>query len=646
MAAKTGRKRKKELLAAGAGQPRAGRETAAAASEIQPEFPMPRLAIWISLALIALSLFIYAPVQHHDFVAWDDPEYFAENPMVTAGLTWSGFQWAMTTGHMGNWNPLTWLSYMLSAGLFGLSAGPELLINAVLHAFNSMLLFVLLHAMTRAVWKSAFVAALFAVHPLHVESVAWVSERKDVLSTFLEFLTLWAYLWYTRRPGAVRYLTVAVAFTAALMAKPMVVTLPLLMLLLDYWPLGRLAVQKAGPSGAGRNSLRQKIVEKLPLLGVAFLVGIVTVVAQQKSGAVAGLTKSTMGFRIANALVAYVAYIGKMFWPAGLSALYPLHPLPPFLVAGSAIVLVVTSTAALRWGHAYPWIPVGWLWYFITLLPVIGIVQVGSQAMADRYTYVPLVGLSVILAWGASELTAGLSSRKSLLAAAAAVVILGCTIAAHAQVGYWQDSLALWTHAVEVDPLSDTSQRLLADALAKNGRYQEALPHYEEALRIEPGNAEAHTGLGYAYAGEGKPEDAIRQYREALRLKPDQVDAHNDLALALAGEGKFEEAIRHYNEVLRLKPHASGTHSNLGVSLFRVGRSSEAEAQLNEALRLQPGNADAHNNLGILFANQGRLNDAVLHFQRAVELRPDFEDARRNLSIALAQRDKSPDKPQ
>jgi Flp pilus assembly protein TadD len=646
MSAKTARKRKKELLAAGAGQPRAGRETAAAGSGIQAQFPMPRLAIWISLALIALSLFIYVPVQHHDFVAWDDPEYFAENPMVTAGLTWSGFQWAMTTGHMGNWNPLTWLSYMVSVGLFGLSAGPELLINAVLHAFNSMLLFVLLYAMTRAVWKSAFVAALFAVHPLHVESVAWVSERKDVLSTFLEFLTLWAYLWYTRRPGAVRYLAVAVAFAAALLAKPMVVTLPLLMLLLDYWPLGRLAVEQAEPSGVDRNSLRQGIIEKLPLFGVALLVGIVTVVTQQKSGAVAGLTKLTIGFRIANALVAYVEYIGKMFWPARLSALYPLHPLPPYLVAGSAIVLAVTSAAALRWGRAYPWIPVGWLWYLITLLPVVGIVQVGSQAMADRYTYVPLVGLSVILAWGASELTAGLSSRKSLLAVAAAVVILGCTIAARAQVGYWQDSLALWTHAVEVDPLSDTSQRLLADARAKNARYQEALPHYEEALRIEPGNAEAHTGLGYAYAGEGKAEDAIRQYREALRLKPDQMDAHNDLALALAGEGKFEEAIGHYNEALRLKPYAPDTHSNLGVSLFRTGRTSEAEAQLNEALRQQPDNADAHNNLGILFANEGRLADAVLHFQRAVELRSDFEAARRNLSIALAQRDKAPVKPQ
>jgi protein O-mannosyl-transferase len=643
---KTRRKRKQELLAASAGQPRTGHNTAAAASEIQPGFYVRHLAIWISLGLLAVSLFIYAPVRHHDFVAWDDPEYFAGNPMVTTGLTWSGFQWAMTTGHMGNWNPLTWLSYMLGVGLFGRSAGPELLINALLHALNAVLLFGLLHAMTRAIWKSAFVAALFAVHPLHVESVAWVSERKDVLSTFLGFLTLWAYLWYTRRPRAVRYLTVVATFAAALMAKPMVVTLPLLMLLLDYWPLDRLRLGKERPPEPDRNTLLQRTIEKLPLLGVALLVGIVTVVAQQRSGAVARLTKLTIGFRIANALVAYVAYIGKMFWPAGLSALYPLHPLPPLMVAGSVLLLLAISAACARWGRIYPWIPVGWLWYLITLLPVIGIVQVGPQAMADRYSYVPLAGLFVILAWGASALTAGLSSRKTLLAAASVIVILACTVTARAQVGYWQDSLALWTHAVEVDPLSDTSQRLLGDALSEQGSYREALPHYEEALRIEPNNAEAHTGLGYAFAGEGKAEDAIHQYREALRLKPDQMDAHHDLAVALAGEGKFEEAIGHYSEALRLKPYASDTHSDLGVSLIRVGRTSEGEAQLNEALRLQPDNADAHNNLGALFVNEGRLDDAVLHFQRAVALRPDFTGARRNLNIALAMREKTPGKPQ
>ena len=595
--------------------------------------------VWVAIVLTILNIFIYASVRHHNFLAWDDPEYLSENPLVTAGLTWSGFQWAFTTGHMGNWNPLTWLSYMLGVQLFGLAAGPQLLINLGFHVLSTLLLFGLLNEMTGALWRSASVAALFAVHPLHVESVAWVSERKDVLSAFLGLLTLWAWLGYTRRPGILRYLILISAFIAALMAKPMVVTLPFLMLLLDYWPLRRVKFEGGGMSGLWVSAM-PAIREKLPLFAVALLSGVVTFIAQQRGGAVAGLTKLSFGFRIENALVSYVAYIGKMFWPVNLSPLYPLHLLPALVVAGSAIVLFVVSVAAIRWGNRRPWFAVGWLWYVITLLPVIGLVQVGSQAMADRYTYLPLIGLFIILAWGLAELTARTSHGIPLVPVAASALILVCVFTARAQVEYWRDSLTLWTHAVQLDAVSDTSQRLLADALSKIGRYPESIPHYSEALRLNPDNAEAHTGLGYALAGEGKFADAIGQYSESLRLKPGLFDAHNDLAIALASQGRVDEAIGHYREALRIRPYIADAHSNLGVALTRQGRTGEAVAQFEEALRLQPDNSDAHNNLGITLANQGRIDDAIAHFQRAVELRSDFESARNNLKFALSEREK------
>jgi protein O-mannosyl-transferase len=646
MAAKNSRKRKNEtpIMASGGTGVRGdtptlqSRHKSPASVALTGSWLSSRAA-WVAIVLTILNIFIYASVRHHNFLAWDDPEYLSENPLVTAGVTWNGLQWAFTTGHMGNWHPLTWLSYMLGVRLFGLAAGPQLLINLGFHVLSTLLLFGLLNEMTGALWRSASVAALFAVHPLHVESVAWVSERKDALSAFLGLLTLWAWLGYTRRPGILRYLIPLSAFIAALMAKPMVVTLPFLMLLLDYWPLRRLKFEGSGLSGF-LASLTPAIREKLPLFGVAFLAGVVTFVAQQRGGAVAGLTKLSLGFRIENALVSYVAYIGKMFWPVNLSPLYPLHPLPVFVVAGSAILLLVVSLAAIRWSERRPWFAVGWWWYVITLLPVIGLAQVGSQAMADRYTYLPLVGLFMILAWGLTELTAPLSHGIALVPVAAGTLILVCVFTARAQVEYWQDSLTLWTHAVQLDPVSDTSQRLLADALAKNRRYQESAPHYSEALRLNPDNAEAHTGFGYALAGEGKFADAISQYLESLRLKPGMFDAHNDLAIALASQGRLDEAIAHYREALRIRPYIADAHSNLGVALTRKGKTDEAIAQFEEALRLQPDNPDAHNNLGITLANQGLIDDAIAHFQRAAELRPDFESARSNLRFALSEREK------
>ena len=550
-------------------------------------------ALWISLSLIAASVFIYAPAATHDFVTWDDPAYVSENPHVAAGLTWEGVRWAFTTGYEGNWHPLTWLSYMLDTQFFGLSAGPHLLANLVLHILNTLLLFGLLHKMTGALGRSAFVAALFAVHPLHVESVAWVSERKDVLSTLFLLATLWAYVDYTRQPGRIRYLTVLLTFALGLMAKPMLVTLPFVVLLLDYWPLRRVAQ---------RRSVLQLVREKLPLLALAAVSSAVTFLVQQRAGALTLLTKAPLESRVANALVSYAAYIGKMLWPVRLSAFYPLRFWPPGVALGSGLALAAVSIAVIWKARRYPYLPVGWLWYLGTLVPVIGLVQVGSQSMADRYTYIPLIGLFLIMAWGIPDSIPRRRFREIMLPAAAGVAILGCAIGARAQVESWKDGMTLWTHVLEVNPDSDIAHNALGDELAKRGRTQEAMAQYFEALRINPDNAEAHNGLGMGLASEGKTDEAILQFSEVLRHHPDDTDTHN----------------------------------NLGVALVKEGRTNDAILQFSEVLRLNPDDPDAHNNLGTLLASQGRLGEAVTHFSAAVRLKPDFAIARENLKRALS----------
>jgi protein O-mannosyl-transferase len=601
--------------------------------------------LWISLALIAASVFIYAGVRNHDFVAWDDPEYVNENLHVTAGLTWEGARYAFTTGHMGNWHPLTWLSYMLGVQLFGPSAAPQLLINLLLHILNTLLLFGLLHKITGALGRSAFVAALFATHPLHVESVAWVSERKDVLSTLIGLLALWAYVEYTRLPGRIRYLAVLLLFALALMSKPMLVTLPLVMLLLDYWPLRRISLQADAQDRPGlapaqqRHIALQLVREKLPMLAVAMICGLITLVTQRSAGAVTGLTQLPLNLRVANALVSYTAYIGKMLWPANLSALYPLSPLLPVAVLGSGLALIVVSLAAIREGRRHPYLLVGWMWYLVALAPVIGLIQVGSQSMADRYTYVPLIGLFIVLAWGIPDLIPRWRFREFMLPAAAGILVLGCAITARAQAEYWKDTMTLWAHALEVTSDNDIAHNLLGDALAKHGRAQEAVAHYSEALRIKPDNAEAHNGLGLALANQGRWSEALTNYSEAVRLKPAFVDAHSNMGIALASQGRIEEAIGQYSEALRINPEFATGHNDLGVALANQGKTSEAVFQFSEVLRLRPDDPDAENNLGILLASQGMVDEAIAHFDAAVRLNPGFELARNNLKVALAKRE-------
>ena len=435
--------------------------------------------MWAALALIAVNVFVYATVWHHDFVAWDDPDYITKNPNVSHGLTWRAAWWALTTGYAANWHPLTWLSHMLDVQLYGLHAGPHLITNLALHIGSAILLFGLLHQMTGALGRSAFVATLFSVHPLHVESVAWASERKDVLSTLFWMLTLWAYVGYTRQPGLRRYVVVVVLFGLGLMAKPMLVTLPFVLLLLDYWPLNRVSL------GAGQNWWRL-VREKLPLLLLAAASSIVTYLVQREGGAVRGLEALPLNLRLTNAAVSYVGYIAKMLWPVRLAAFYPfVRSMPVWWAPGSILILAVVSLAVVKGARRYPYAGVGWLWYVGTLVPVIGLVQVGGQSMADRYTYVPYIGLFVILAWGLPDLLSGWRYRRIALPVAAAFAVAACMLVARSQVQSWSNSIALWSHAIEVTNDNYRAHSNLANFLSDRGEVAVAIGHYNEALRID-----------------------------------------------------------------------------------------------------------------------------------------------------------------
>jgi protein O-mannosyl-transferase len=538
------------------------------------------------------------------------------------GLTWHGVAWAFTTEHAVNWHPLTWLSHMLDVQLYGLDAGAHHLTNLLFHIGNTLLLFGLLHRMTGALGRSAFVAGLFAVHPLHVESVAWVAERKDVLSTLFWMLTLWAYIEYVKRPdlrqsSRRRYAAVLLFFALGLMAKQMLVTLPLVLLLLDFWPLGRVGIgpNPAGgwaPARDGWATAGRLVWEKLPLLALAAASSIATFVIHQRGGAVIILSAIPLQLRIENALVSYVVYIGKMLWPAGLAVLYPYpQSLSAWSVAVAFVTLTGISVAVIWAAPRRPYLPVGWFWYLGTLVPVIGLIQVGDQAIADRYTYIPLIGLFIIVAWGVPDLLVRWPLRmvvlpKIALPAAACLVILACAITARGQLEYWEDSTTLWTHT----------------------------------LAVTTRNNIAHNNLGATLADQGKTDEAIAHYSEALRIKSDYADAHNNLGVALADQGKLDEAIAHYSEALRIKPCYSDAHSNLGIALADQGNLDEAIAQFTEALRINPDSAKAHNNLGVALASQGKLDEAIAQFTEALQVKPDYADARNNLELALARRGK------
>ena len=575
---------------------------------------------WFAVALAVFTVALYAPVIHHEFLNWDDPEYILENPYVTHGLSWASVSWALTSGAAANWHPLTWWSHMADVQLFGMNASAHHAMNLALHVVNTLLLFGVLHRMTGAAGRSAFVAALFGVHPLHVESVAWVAERKDVLSTLLWMLTLWAYVAYVRQPNWTRYLTVFVLLALGLMAKPMLVTLPFVLLLLDVWPLNR------------QTTWTTRVIEKLPLLALAVASSVITLTAQQQSGSIATVGALPISVRASNAIVSYVRYIAHMLWPAGLSAVYPLaHSVPVMAVIVSLCVLLAISAAVVLAAPKRPYLIVGWLWYLGTLVPVIGVVQVGLQAMADRYTYVPLVGLFIMIAWGVPQLLDEWTNRRAVLWTAATAAIAACAIVARAQIGYWRTSGELWQHAVNVTSDNYIAHNGYGRALSDEGRFDEAVAQFEEAVRINPGYWYAHSNLGVELRRQGRVGEAIAEYSAALRAKPDFAEARVNLGNALTAVNRYREAIAQYEEVLRANPDSAPAHNALGATLATEGRLDEALPQFGEAIRINPDSPDAYNNLALAFARQGRVAEATREFSEVLRRWPDHPVARRML---------------
>lgn len=604
-----------------------------------------RSSLAVCLLLAAAVAAVYWQTTGFRFVNIDDPSYVTGNYFVRQGLTWESVMWAFVATHSANWHPLTWISHMADAQVYGLWPGGHHLTNVVFHTINSVLLFLLLSWVTGFVWRSAFVAGLFALHPLHVESVAWVSERKDVLSTLFWLLTMLAYAWYAgARPLGVgagfqippqqkrrRYILTAFIFALGLMTKPMLVTLPVVLLLLDVWPLGRLK----------RNSdLRRLVLEKAPLFVLAAGSGVVTLIVQRSFGATVSLESFPLIVRAANALVSYVGYIGKMLYPANLSAFYP-HPrtaVAPWqpLAAGGALLLA--TYLAVRVAGRRPYLTVGWLWYLVTLVPVIGLVQVGNQAMADRYTYVPLIGIFIILSWGAAELAVRLAPAK-MMAAGAVLVLAALAVCSWMQAGAWRSGVTLFERALASTGGHHTLRYLLADAYLRAGRPAQAEGQLRAALSRKSSFAEAHSRLGAVLIRLGRAQEAERELRLALELEPDLASAHYTLAGMLAGQGRSDQAIRLYRKVLDLDPRSADAHANLAAVLDRGGRTMEAIPHYKAAIRIKPDLAAAHFGLGAALARSGDMDQALEHLSKAVEFRPRWGLARYNLAVVHYRRE-------
>ncbi|PQP35491.1 hypothetical protein C6A37_02215 [Desulfobacteraceae bacterium SEEP-SAG9] len=602
-----------------------------------------RLDILICLFLASVTLAVYWQVINYAFV-FDDAVYVAENFHVRRGLTSETVVWAFTTTSIANWHPLTWLSHMLDIQLYGMNPGNHHLTNVLFHIANTLLLFLILTRATGALWQSALVVALFALHPLHVESVAWISERKDVLSTFFWMLTIGGYIRYVERPGVKRYLLILLFFILGLMVKPMLVTLPFVLLLMDYWPLCRFQFSRSG--GANPDSQLKSfslflVWEKIPLIVLTAVFSVVAFLVQRSGGAVGSLEIFPLHYRIMNALVSYVSYIGKMIWPFHLAFLYP-YPgkLPWWHVSGAFLLLLSISLLSIRNVRRFPWFAVGWLWYLGTLVPVIGLVQIGSQAMADRYTYVPLIGLFIMIAWGIPEIFKRWHYKREGLVAITAALLSFFTVTTWFQVRYWENSISLYEHALDITAGNYLAHNNLGVVLQKQGRLTEAIEHYSEALRIWSDYADAHNNLGFALAEKGRTAEAIDHYFEALRINPLCAKIYNNLGNVLMGEGKTEEAIRHYSEALRIDSYFSIAHNNLGIALFGQGKLDGAINHYMEALRIYPGYAEAHNNLGAALAKQGRTAEAIVHFSEALQIKPDFAVAQNNIQELSSARDK------
>jgi protein O-mannosyl-transferase len=636
------------------------------------------------LALVTIA--IYWPATSHDFVNFDDPDYVTDNPHVQGGLSWAGVKWAFSNPVSSNWHPLTVLSHMLLCQTSGLNPWAHHLTNVLLHALNATLVFVLLWQLTGARWRSLLVAALFALHPLRVESVAWVAERKDVLSSFFGLLALWAYTRYVQLQSpksrftfhASRfYLLSLLLFTLGLLSKPALVTWPFIMLLLDYWPLRRTTPREmldppsrlAGTTPGAASPWMKLVQEKIPFFALAATASVVTLVVQTRTGSVMTVQNVPLAARAGNALISYCRYLGKLFWPADLAVYYPHPGRWPAVTLLLACALLL-GISGLLWAQRrrFPFLLMGWLWFLGMLVPMIGLVQTGQQAMADRHTYLPSLGVLILTVWGIHEFTRHGRHAVTVLAVAGSAAILLCAVLTRLQLRYWQDSESLFRHALKVtqdnwlahgnlgaaleekgavdeairqfqealrlSPDHPDTRYNLGTALDKAGQLDAAIAQFQEAIRLRPGYAEAHNNLGSALLRKGQLETAIGQFQEALRFKPDCAPARLNLGSALLQNGQLDAAISQLREAVRLNPDYAA-HFNLGNALYQKGQTDNAIRQFQAAIRAKPNSADAHNNLGMALGAKGQIDEAIRQFQAAIYLSPDYADAQSNLARAL-----------
>jgi tetratricopeptide (TPR) repeat protein len=618
----------------------------------------------IALALIAMTATAYWEIAGHGFVSYDDDVYVVSNAHVQRGISWDNVAWAFRTTSAANWHPLTWLSHMLDVQLFGLNPAGHHFTSLLLHITNVVLLFLVLEVMTGALWPSTLVAALFAIHPINVESVAWIAERKNLLSTAFWLLTMWMYVRYASHPGWNKYLAVLASFALALMCKPMVVTLPFALLLLDYWPLDRLRNTAAdspndktdnpgkrsreveATRAYPRRSLSQLAIEKAPLVLLAAVSSVITVRAQQAGGAVGTTEVFPLSVRFENAAVSCADYLLDLVWPFRLAVFYP-HPrtaLPAWQVGLAALVLLGITAIVVRRALLSRYLPMGWLWYLGTLIPVIGIVQVGLQSRADRYAYVPLIGIFIVIAFYAGERAKGHAAHENRFAIAAACVLIALTIVTRVQASYWRNSITLFQRAVEVTKDNYVAHNNLGELLAQQGNLDEAAAHFADALEINPSFAHARHNMGMILVQRGKLDEAISEFSKAVEMEPTFTDAYNKLGAALASRGKLDEAIVNFSKAIEIDPAYGSAHANLGSVYEQQGKISDAIAAYSRALQFTADTtmaAQTHFKLGRLLARTGKRKEAVRHYTEALRLKPDFTQAQKALNDITANTDQS-----
>jgi len=599
------------------------------------------------MLLMVMTAAVFSPVLFHEFINYDDTDYITENPKVLSGWTKEGLAWAFKTRLHAHWHPLTWLSHMTDYALFGSNPMGHHLTSLLLHLANTVILFWVFYRMTGAVYQSAFMAALFAIHPLHVETVAWTADRKDVLCAFFWLTGLWLYVRYTEKPTVPRYLLIIMVFVLSLMAKSMAVTLPLVLLILDFWPLNRFEPNRNNTLKTIKNARISRLTHS-PLFARIAEKAILFILLIAGAGAAIGVMRHELPslktfikimpsqVHISNALISYVSYMGKMLRPVDLSIVYPYFTNIPLLyAAGAGMLLAALTVLFFRKRITYPYLWAGWLWYLVTLLPAVGIIKSGPHSPADRYTYLPIIGLFIIIAWGIPDMFSKWKKKNVILAIMATATLIVLAVLSWIQVGHWKNSETVFKHAIRTNPYNWIAHNNLGNTLARRGKIDEAIFYYNASLSIKPNNAKAQNNMGAVLIRKGKIDEAVDHLGKAITLKPRFPEARYNMGDALARKGKYEEAARHFKKALKYKPEDAAIWLNLGVVYDRTGETEKALKFFSLVLQQHPDNYDALHNMGVVLAGQGKTDEAISSFNKALQVAPDSEDTRYLLAKAL-----------